>query len=89
AQTWQVPFAAEVHDSTGTHVVRRMLTDKTTEIPLDDGCADWVMPNAGGAGYWRFIADADDAAALRANFTALDAGEQMMLLDSQMAGFNA
>ncbi len=88
AQTWEVPFAARVHDATGDHVVRQMLSDKTTTISLD-ACPDWVMPNAGGAGYWRFGTDADNAAALQTNYASLSPAEQMMLLDSIGAGFEA
>lgn len=88
ASQWEIPFAARVHDATGDHVVRQMLSEKTTEIALD-ACPDWVMPNAGGAGYWRFVTDADNAAALRANYATLGTGEQMMLTDSTGAAFGA
>jgi len=88
AAQWEVPFAARVQDASGNHVVRQMLTDKTTIIDLDS-CPDWVMPNAGGAGYWRFVTSAENAAALRGNYTALGTGEQMMLTDSINAGFSA
>nr|WP_321360735.1 M1 family aminopeptidase [uncultured Hyphomonas sp.] len=88
AQTWEVPFAARVHDASGDHIVRQMLSDKTTTIALD-ACPDWVMPNAGGAGYWRFKTDVDNATALRANYASLSPAEQMMMLDSIGAGFDA
>ena len=88
AQTWEIPFAARVHDASGDHTVRQILSDKTTTIALD-ACPDWVMPNAGGAGYWRFGTDADNAAALQANYASLSPAEQMMLLDSIGAGFDA
>ena len=88
ASQWEIPFAAHVHDATGDHVIRQMLNDKTTRIALDS-CPDWVMPNAGGAGYWRFVTDPDNAAALRAAYTSLGTGEQMMLTDSTGAAFAA
>jgi aminopeptidase N len=88
ASQWKIPFAARVHDASGDHVMRRMLSDKTTTIALDT-CPDWVMPNAGGAGYWRFVTDAKNAAALRASYASLSTGEQMMLTDSINAGFSA
>jgi alanyl aminopeptidase len=88
AQTWEIPFAARVHDASGDHTVRQMLSGKTSTIALDS-CPDWVMPNAGGAGYWRFVTDADNAAALRANYASLSPAEQMMLTDSIQAGFSA
>ena len=88
AQTWEIPFAARIHDASGDRVVRQMLSAKTNTITLD-ACPDWVMPNAGGAGYWRFETDADNAAALQANYASLSPAEQMMLLDSIGAGFDA
>ncbi|MEZ5999330.1 M1 family metallopeptidase [Hyphomonas sp.] len=88
AQTWEIPFAARVSDASGDHVIRKMLSDKTTTIALD-ACPDWVMPNAGGAGYWRFATDADNAAALQANYASLSPAEQMMYMDSVSAGFDA
>ena len=88
ASQWEIPFAARVQDTSGSHVIRRMLTDKTTAIALD-ACPDWVMPNAGGAGYWRFVTNTDNAAALREAYASLGTGEQMMLTDSTFAAFGA
>jgi aminopeptidase N len=88
AQTWEIPFAARVHDASGDHIVRQMLSGKSSTITLDS-CPDWVMPNAGGAGYWRFVTDAGNAAALRDNYASLKQAEQMMLTDSINAGFSA
>ena len=88
ASQWEIPFAARVHDATGDHVVRQILTGKTTGIALDS-CPDWVMPNAGGAGYWRFVTNPENAAALRENYASLGTGEQMMLTDSTNAAFGA
>ncbi|MEZ5946513.1 MAG: ERAP1-like C-terminal domain-containing protein [Hyphomonas sp.] len=89
AQIWEVPFAAHVKDASGEQIVRQMLSGKTTEVALEAGCPDWVMPNAGGAGYWRFVTDPAQGAALRESFASLTGGEQLMLLDSLMAGFDA
>ncbi|MCA8901139.1 MAG: M1 family metallopeptidase [Hyphomonas sp.] len=89
AQLWKIPFAARVHQGDGHTVIRHMLTDKTTEIPLEGACPDWVMPNAGGRGYWRFVTDEKNAAALNAAYAELTTGEQMLLTDSVDAGFDA
>ncbi|MAN72463.1 MAG: hypothetical protein CME84_00040 [Henriciella sp.] len=87
-QTWQVPFAMRVSGPDGEEVVREMLTGKTTEFPLEAGCADWVMPNATG-GYWRFHTSDENWDALIDNFGALSAAEQLSLLDSVTAAFRA
>ncbi len=86
---WEIPFAAHVKGTSGERTIRRMLTDRTTEIALPGDCPDWVMPNAGGAGYWRFTLDPKTADALNRDFASLPTGEQIMLADSTVAGFQA
>ena len=56
-----------------------MLKDRVTEIPLDGGCADWVMPNADGTGYWRFDTGSDNLNALIDAYDGLSDGEQILL----------
>jgi alanyl aminopeptidase len=89
ASTWQVPFAATVGGSTDQSNLRQMLKDAETKIPLDGDCPEWVMPNADGAGYWRFSTGSDNWKALADNFDTLSPGEQITFADSLMAGFNA
>ena len=86
--TWQVPFAIHISGPAGDVVERTMLTGKTTEIPLDGQCADWVMPNAAG-GYWRFTMSDENWAALTENFEALTTREQLSFVDSIAAAFRA
>ena len=87
-QTWQVPFAMRVAGPGGDEVMRQMLTGKTTDFPLEAGCADWVMPNATG-GYWRFSLSEENWQALTENFEALTPAEQLSLIDSAAAAFRA
>jgi alanyl aminopeptidase len=89
AQLWEIPFAARIEGPAGDRVIRQMLKDRVTEIPLDGDCPDWVMPNADGAGYWRFDTGAENLSALAANFDSLSAGEQIMLADALTSGFKA
>ncbi len=88
-QTWQVPFTARVSGPGGETIVRQMLTGKVSTIPVPGTCPDWVMPNAGGGGYWRFATDERNAANLAAAFTSLTPGEQLVYLDGLVAGFRA
>ena len=88
AMTWRIPFSARMQSESGEQIVQQMLTAETSRIELD-ACPDYVMPNAGGTGYWRFALDAGSAASLAENYTALSAGEQMVYLDSLIAGFEA
>ena len=88
ASTWSVPFAIRISGPAGDTVHREMLTGKTTEIPLDGQCADWVMPNAAG-GYWRFNLSDENWTALTENFEALTPSEQLSFVDSIAAAFRA
>lgn len=82
AQSWKVPFAARTPDAD----VQMIMEGKTTELGLDS-CPEWVMPNAGGAGYWRFTTSDANWRALIDNFAELSAGEQLVLGDSAAAAF--
>lgn len=89
AQSWIIPLAIKMNGANGERTVREMFAGDTLEIPLDGGCPDWVLPNAGGAGYWRF--DLNDTAwqSLIQNYDALSAGEQLSFADSLTAAFAA
>ncbi len=89
ASLWTLPFAARINSPAGDVTVRQMLDRKVTEIPLDGACADWVMPNAGGTGYWRFTLNEAGWRDLLAGFDALTPGEQLTLSNSLYAAFAA
>ena len=86
-QSWKVPFAIRMSGPNGERTARFIMTDKTHEMALDGGCPDWIMPNAGGTGYWRFNLDADAWTALIANYAELTAGEQLSFADNITAAF--
>jgi len=88
AQTWQVPFSARMMAGGQSSTVQTLLTEKTGTLSLP-ACPDYLIPNAGGTGYWRFALDEASAGKLIANYAVLPAGEQMVFLDSLMAGFGA
>jgi alanyl aminopeptidase len=52
-------------------------------------CPDWIMANAGGVGYYRLTQSADAWEDLGPNFSKLDAGEKLAVLDSVGADFAA
>ncbi len=89
-QLWQVPLCAryEVHGQ--AHESCTLLQQAEGELSLEGGCPDWVMPNAGGAGYYRFaLADADLAKLQKAGFAKLSVREKLALADSLQAGFES
>lgn len=87
ASKWIIPFAAHMSGPNGDAVHRVMLREDTSTIALDGGCPDWVMPNAGGAGYWRFTTNPENWQALATHYSELNAGEQLVYADSLTAGF--
>ncbi len=89
AQTWTIPFAIKMNGANGERTIREMFSGEALEIPLDGGCPDWVMPNAGGAGYWRFNLNMQAWQSLIDNYAALSPGEQLSFADSSIAAFAA
>lgn len=89
ASLWQVPFAARVNGPAGERTIRQMLKAPKTRLPLGADCPNWVMPNADGAGYWRFSTDEDNWNALAAAHDSLTGGEQLAYADSLVSGFSA
>lgn len=85
---WQVPFAARVVTGNDSTLITKMLTTREETLPVG-ACPDYVMPNAGGTGYWRFALDEASAAKLAANYSALSAGEQMVFIDALTSGYSA
>ena len=89
AHTWTIPLAIRMNGANGERTIRQMFSGETMDIPLDGGCPDWVMPNADGAGYWRFNLNGPAWQTLIENFGALSAGEQLSFADSSTAAFAA
>jgi len=89
AQSWSIPLAIKMNGANGERTIREIFTGPSLEIPLDGGCPDWVMPNADGAGYWRFNLDAASWQGLMANYSALTPAEQLSFADSVTAAFEA
>jgi len=89
AQSWAIPFAIKMAGANGERTIREMFTGTALEIPLDGGCPDWVMPNADGAGYWRFTLNEPAWRSLIANYDRLSPSEQLSFADSVTAAFAA
>ena len=54
---WQIPVCVR-YGRGGTIRERcELLTKPTATIPLEGGCPDWLMPNAGGKGYYVWSLD--------------------------------
>jgi len=67
-----------------------MLTEPAQTIDLDSNqCPDWVLPNAGGSGYYRWNLETDAWRALADSFAKLSPVETLSVVDSALAAFEA
>lgn len=90
ARTWGLPLCVKYPLAQGgTHTTCQLITDKTGHIALTGAADDpaWVMPNAGGNGYYRFALDPSGFNALGEHIDALDNGEKLAFADAASAGF--
>ncbi len=81
---WQVPVCVRYAAGGAVREDCTLLREATGRLPLAGGaCPDWVMPNAGAAGYYRFTQPAADAARLLdSGWSELTAPERLALADS-------
>jgi alanyl aminopeptidase len=88
AKTWQIPVCARYQAGKETREACTLLTTKEGSLPLD-ACPDWVLPNADGAGYFRYqMAPADLAAVLGKGMSKISVREKMSLAAALRAGFS-
>ena len=81
-QTWQIPVCARYGKGEQTKESCTLLRDKTGDLALDF-CPDWVMPNAQGAGYFRFSMPGKDLGALlKKGRPHLSTKERLSIADS-------
>ena len=83
-QLWQVPVCARAGEAREC----TLLTGRTGTLALN-GTAPWIMPNAGGRGYYRFDLDPASWDALIAAGPGLAPTEAMATADSLWASFTA
>jgi alanyl aminopeptidase len=73
-QVWQIPVCAR----TAAGRACMLLTAKTGALDLG-ACAEWALPNAGGAGYYRSALDEANATRLTQAAGKLEAPERLVL----------
>ena len=90
SRSWQLPLCLRYGDGAGGGKQCTLLTESTTSIPLKStGCPTFVMPNANGAGYYRFSLDADGWRTLMTHFDQLSEAEALAVADSLSAAYQA
>jgi cytosol alanyl aminopeptidase len=90
AGLWQVPVCVR-YRSGGREAERcTLLAEPEAALALPGGCPEWIFPNAGAAGYYRFALAPADLAHLRARGLArLSAPERVALAASLRAAQRA
>jgi alanyl aminopeptidase len=90
AQTWRIPacFAYSVDGAVARAC--ELVSEREQTIALDvEGCPSSILPNADGAGYYRFALDEAGWSALIADSEQYSASEALALVDSLGASFRA
>jgi alanyl aminopeptidase len=85
SQRWRIPVCVRAGAGTTTHESCTLLEGETTTMPLEGACPEWVMPNAGGAGYYRWSLPAKDLAALAQKWSQLSDRERLSFADNVRA----
>jgi len=90
-QNWNIPVCLAWGTDTERNEECILLTEKKQTVSLSaaNECPTWLMPNAGGAGYYRWNLDDTGMKALRGVFnTTLNVQERISVVDSLTAGIN-
>jgi alanyl aminopeptidase len=88
---WEIPVCARYGVAGGVRERCDLVGERRTALPLEpDVCPDWVLPNAAGAGYYRWADDPRDNESLRTRgWKALTTRERLAVADSLSASFYA
>jgi len=87
-QLWQIPFCVKLYDSNPPRKQCTLIADTAASMALPEA-AEVLMPNADGAGYYRFALDEQSVDRLLAIAAGLPDGEALALADSVAAAFRA
>ncbi|MBS0582111.1 MAG: ERAP1-like C-terminal domain-containing protein [Proteobacteria bacterium] len=85
---WQVPVCARFGNGDKSSRQCFLLDQPEQEFALAGGCAQWTMPNADAAGYYRFTLGKAEFAALKGHAAALAPAEQVVYADAISAAFD-
>jgi alanyl aminopeptidase len=89
-RTWQLPVCARYEARSEVRTACTLLTEREGRMELPGpSCPSWVLPNADGAGYYRWSMPPADLARLRkAGYSRLGALDRLAFADSVRAGFD-
>ncbi|MGF1454408.1 MAG: M1 family metallopeptidase [Alphaproteobacteria bacterium] len=87
---WTIPLCVGYPEAEGVETACTILETETASLPLGTAaCPGWILPNAGGTGYYRWSVTDDGWSALTEAFPALTPAEQLVTVDSAVAGHGA
>lgn len=87
-QRWQIPICVSSGKSAADHCT--LLSEPEQEWRFSEAsCPEFLMPNAAGAGYYRFTLADDQRHALVSNLQNLSLAESFVLIDNIGAAFRA
>ena len=88
-QVWKVPLCVSYGSGSAREQTCTVIETRNSTVALKgDTCPTWIMPNADGAGYYRFALDKKSWTALTAAADALTDKEVLAAFDSLDAGFS-
>lgn len=88
-QLWKVPVCLSIGNGATSSQTCLTLMQKELDFELPQACPEWIMPNANGAGYYRFSMHMDDWNRLLANSDRQNTEEMMAILGSLTGAFNS
>ena len=90
-QTWGIPLSVRYADNGTIREQKGIVTGQSARVELKDAtsCPQWVMPNAHGAGYYRFALEPKYQKSLSDAFAKLDEREQRVYADSVTSAYGA
>lgn len=87
-QVWQVPVCLRYGIRGETFEVCELMGAQETVMQISSrGCPDWILPNADGAGYYRWSLPTNDLRRLKGAAHRLSSRELMSVGDSLWTGF--
>jgi alanyl aminopeptidase len=89
--TWGIPLSVRYSDNGTVREEKGIVTGASSRFELKNAtsCPTWVMPNAHGAGYYRFALEPKYQQSLSNAFAQLDEREQRVYADSITSAYGA
>src|SRR5262249_14007138 len=87
---WGIPVCARIGLAAGARETCTLIDDVTQTVPIGSECPWWLLPNADGAGYYRWTLPPADLDRLFTNgWRSLAPRERLSVADSLIAALDA